>query len=146
MNTKIKLLISVIAASGVLLGGTHPASALARCRGAACNGRDPRAMGCAADAVTTAISPNPGTAAAGWQEVVELRFSRRCQTRWSRVTSRLAAAAVKSNTAYLSGHPSTRVTKGAVAVVWSRMWTAGSACGNTISVSDPSYHPTHCVP
>ena len=55
-------------------------------------------------------------------------------------------ADVKSNAAYLAGHPSTRVTKGAVAVVWSRMWTAGSACGNTISLSDPSYHPTHCAP
>ena len=136
-----------------LLMGFAPGAALAAnpsrvgCVGAGCRGKDPQVMGCDSDAMTVAISPQPGTAGAGWQEVVELRYSRRCNARWSRVTSRLAAGQIVYTTAYIAGYPSTRRTVNGAKVVWSRMWSSAiKACGNSIWSGDPSYKPVHCTP
>lgn len=144
-------LILILCAVSPAPAAAQPAQAL-HCSGAGCNGKDPQVYGCWRDAVTIETSPMPGTAAAGWQEVVEMRYSAQCGARWSRVTSRLSKASIKYTTAYLPGHPSTRVTKygAAGAAVYSKMWDAvnpsGSACGNSVSKSAPAYHPTHCAP
>lgn len=50
-------------------------TAAPHCFGASCTGKDPQVYGCWQDAVTIDISPHRGTAAAGWQEVVEMRYS-----------------------------------------------------------------------
>jgi len=105
-------------------------------------------MGCATDARTLAIHPIPGTASAGYYEFVELRYSRRCNARWSRVTSRLAPADILYTSAYMSGVPATRVTRwGAGAtVVWSRMWSGSVAAGGvSLLATDPTYKPLNCA-
>lgn len=126
--------------------------AAAGCYGIGCKGRDPQLMGCWRDAKTVTLSPQPGTASAGWQEIVELRYSKICGTQWSRVTSRLSAKDISYTTAYVFDNPAmTRVTRYGIYAqpVWSRMWPAttdiGQSCGNSVSKSDPSYKPTHCV-
>lgn len=138
-------------AGAALLGNANSVAA-AGCQGNGCMGRDPQAMGCWRDAKTVAVSPIPGTAAAGWNEVVELRYSKICAAQWSRVSSRLGTAGVLYTTAYMFDNPtSTRVTRYGVAAkaVWSKMWPAvhdiGQACGNTVLRADPTYKPTHCA-
>lgn len=122
-----------------------------RCFGAGCSGKDPQVYGCWRDAVTVARSPQPGTAGAGWQEVVEMRYSAMCGARWARVTSRLPKAQIHHTNAYLPEHPSTVVTKygAAGALVYSKMWWAvnpsGSACGNSFARGIAIF-ATHCTP
>jgi hypothetical protein len=117
------------------------------CFGTTCRGRDPQLMGCAADAVTLALLPHPGTASAGSYENVELRYSAACNARWARVTSRLSPADILFTTAFIAGHPSTRVTRHGTRVVWSRMWSGSvRACGVSVLASDPSYAPILCAP
>jgi hypothetical protein len=117
------------------------------CHGTGCRGKDPERMGCSADARTLAIIPHPGTAGAGFNQFVELRFSRRCNARWSRVTSRLAKGDISSTSAFIKGIPSTRVTVRGATLVWSRMWSgAVSACGVSASKSHPMDMPVGCAP
>ncbi|MGW2175294.1 DUF2690 domain-containing protein [Streptomyces sp. NPDC005047] len=51
-----------------------------KCSGDACTGKDPEAMGCGGDLVTTAATATVGTTA------VEVRYSKTCGTAWARVT------------------------------------------------------------
>lgn len=153
MNLK-KLLhgIGIVSITGSILLTNANIAAAAGCYGIGCKGRDPQLMGCWRDAKTVGLSPQPGTASAGWQEIVELRYSKICGTQWSRVTSRLSAKDISYTNAYVFDNPTmTRVTRYGIyaQTVWSKMWPAttdiGQACGNSVSKSDPSYKPTHCV-
>jgi hypothetical protein len=151
----IKKLLHGIAILGIvvsiLLTNTNIAAA-AGCYGIGCKSRDPQLMGCWRDAKTVGLSPQLSTANAGWQEIVELRYSKICGTQWSRVTSRLSAKDISYTNAYVFDNPiMTRVTRYGIyaQTVWSKMWPGladiGQACGNSVSKSDPSYKPTHCV-
>ncbi|WP_217144661.1 XRE family transcriptional regulator [Streptomyces sp. AC627_RSS907] len=51
-----------------------------KCSGDLCTGKDPEAMGCGGDLVTTAATATVGTAA------VEVRYSKTCGAAWARVT------------------------------------------------------------
>lgn len=51
-----------------------------KCSGDACTGKDPEAMGCGGDLVTTGATAVVGTAA------VEVRYSEVCGAAWARVT------------------------------------------------------------
>ncbi|WP_077800381.1 XRE family transcriptional regulator [Streptomyces sp. JHA26] len=51
-----------------------------KCAGDQCTGKDPEAMGCGGDLVTTAAKATVGTAS------VEVRYSKTCGTAWARVT------------------------------------------------------------
>ncbi len=117
------------------------------CYGATCRGKDPQVMGCATDAVTLAVRPYPGTASAGYNQDVELRYSAACNARWARVTSRLAAGQIVYTTAYIAFHPLTRVTRYGARVVWSRMWSGlAQGCGVSVWTGDPTYKPANCAP
>lgn len=64
----------------------EPQAPAMTCRGEACNGQDPEVSGCGVDAITVemlAIPEPRGDVRAG---LVELRYSRACQTNWARVT------------------------------------------------------------
>ncbi|MEP7200778.1 MAG: DUF2690 domain-containing protein [Chloroflexota bacterium] len=120
------------------------------CYGAGCRNKDPQAMGCHADAVTLAIIPHPGTASAGYQQFTELRYSKACNARWSRVVSRLTPSDIYYTGAWVAGHWITthRTIFGAGGgLVWSRMWSGSvSACGVSVSNTDPTYKVIGCAP
>ncbi len=141
------LILCVAAPSPVM---AQPAQS-PHCFGSSCSGKDPQVYGCWRDAVTVARSPQPGTAGAGWLEVVEVRYSAMCGARWARVTSRLPKAKIHHTNAYLPEHLSTAVTKygAAGAMVYSKMWWAvnpsGSACGNSLA-RNTAIFAKHCTP
>lgn len=58
----------------------RPLRPKAFCFGATCRGKDPQVFGCATDARTLASKRNA-------EIKVELRYSRKCNARWSRVTA-----------------------------------------------------------
>lgn len=75
-----------------------------KCGGDDCTGKDPEAMGCGGDLVTTAATATVGTAA------VEVRYSKTCGTAWARVTQaaqgdevRISAAGRNQQTGTVSG-------------------------------------------
>jgi hypothetical protein len=143
------IFIVTLCLAGITLFINPSPAAAAGCYGIRCQGRDPQLMGCWRDARTIGISPLPGTAAAGWNEVVELRYSRACAAQWSRVRSRFTSG-ISYTTAYHLANPTlTRVTVYGGTYVWSKMYAAvydiGGACGNTVLKADPTYKPTHCV-
>ena len=59
------------------------------CSGSECNGLDPEATGCAADAYTVKA---PGGTVSFRTGYVELRYSPRCGTNWARVISTVGSA------------------------------------------------------
>lgn len=124
------------------------AASAPRCSGASCRGKYPAAMGCTADAVTLAIKPQPGTAAAGYYQFTKLRYSLRCNAYWSQVNSRLAAGDILYTSAWIQGHRSaTAVKKNGALIVNSRMWSGPSvACGVSVWKADPSYVVEGCAP
>jgi hypothetical protein len=69
--------------------GQERVVAFAGCYGASCNGRDPIAMGCNADAATrkSANILNPSGAIIGR---VELRYSAVCNAKWSKVYNNIS--------------------------------------------------------
>lgn len=62
------------------IAATAPAAAA--CTGNGCDGKDPNAEGCAADAYTVDVKILPNQ-----QKWVELRYSPRCGTNWARTGS-----------------------------------------------------------
>jgi hypothetical protein len=118
------------------------------CWGASCRGKAPQANGCSHDAITLATTPHPGTAGAGYNQFTELRYSPACHAYWSRVTSRLAHGDIKFTRASIQGHvPATRVTNWGSSQAISKMWTRpATACGVSVSKSDPGYMPVGCAP
>ncbi len=117
------------------------------CWGASCRGKAPQANGCSHDAITLARTPKAGTAGAGYNQVTELRYSPACHAYWSRVTSRLSPGDVKFTRAALQGHVSwTRVVNWGSRQAISKMWTGpATACGVSVSRSDPWYYPVGCA-
>ncbi len=78
----VRRLTTGIALAGLLLApNTTFAKSAAKygCKAATCNGKDPQAMGCAADAKTL-------TARSAYGIRVELRYSKGCKARWARTT------------------------------------------------------------
>ncbi|MCX5225940.1 DUF2690 domain-containing protein [Streptomyces sp. NBC_00233] len=62
------------------------------CKGAACEGRDPKKMNCGADAVTVRTGSIPKDL------VIELRYSRACQAAWGRISfAEIGATVVVNN-------------------------------------------------
>lgn len=118
------------------------------CWGATCRGKAPQANGCSHDAVTLAKIPHPGTASAGYYQYTELRYSPACHAYWSRVTSRLSPSDIKYTRAAIQGHvSSTRVVNYGSVQAISKMWTGpATACGVSVSKSDPSYVYVGCAP
>jgi hypothetical protein len=86
-----RLLTAILATAGLTLGSfmlpASPALA-ATCSGNGCNGQDPAATGCASDGYTVASAPV--TDPYGRVGTVELRYSPKCGTNWSRVTMSVA--------------------------------------------------------
>ena len=116
-------------ASSTLILTVAPTQATTTCQGATCRGKDPQAQGCAADARTLASnSSNP-------EIKVELRYSRKCNARWSRVTA--VNPSKNMLTAWLgSGVVTMRTEIGHV--VWSLMWSGPiKACGSSFDNPGP---------
>lgn len=137
------LVVVLVAAAPAAFASGGPS-----CWGASCRGKDPRLQGCSRDAVTLATIPHPGTAGAGYNQVTELRHSPACHAYWSRVTSRLAPGDIKYTRASILGHvSSTRVVHWGAKQSISKMWTGpATACGVSVSKSDPGYLPVGCAP
>lgn len=62
------------------------AGAAVSCQGKGCNGQDPEMMGCADTALTVEMLAIHAAESGDKVGLVELRFSRACQTNWARVT------------------------------------------------------------
>ena len=139
----------MVSASTIAIAGVSPASA-AGCSGSACNAKSPVAMGCAADAVTVNNVVDEDHASGGTfgRQVVELRYSRRCNASWSRVTALAGGTAhVTSSVAYMGGYKtSTQRTRSGAGSVFSKM-RAGSAinsCGRS-SYNAGAVVKVHCA-
>ncbi len=93
------------------------------CYGASCRGKDPEVMGCGADARTLASVSAPGLYR------VDLRYSTRCNARWSRTTLTHAPDWETFAVAYV-GSGSVTSRRGSSRTVWSAMWSGViKACG-----------------
>lgn len=149
MIKKFAATIIALVLTGLTTLATPITTQAASCYAASCQGRDPQLMGCWRDAQTVGISPLPGTAAAGWNEIVELRSSKICGAQWSRVRSRFTADNLYMTAYHAIDIRATRVTRRYSTLIWSKM--AGNlqdesgACGNVVTWDDPSYSPVHCV-
>jgi hypothetical protein len=108
-----------------------------------CNGVDPQASGCAADAITVPAS-NPEVTPIGTLGTVELRWSARCQTNWSRVYNFESADGIIPYFGNHTGGGGVHTKVPAQSYTWSTMIFAPdfsvSACGeimaNTRDVSN----------
>ena len=88
MNKRLAILLATV----FTLGGmalAAPASA-ATCSGNGCNGQDPQASGCSANAITLSsarlLTPQGGNVGS-----IEMRYSRICGTQWIRVNSSITS-------------------------------------------------------
>jgi Protein of unknown function (DUF2690) len=144
---------SVIGFTLISLGlssfASNPASA-ASCRGSSCNGKSPITMGCVADAVNINQVVDQDNASGGTfgRQVVTLRYSRKCNASWARVTASAGGTArVTSSVAYMGGYkPSTKRTRNGPGSTYSNM-RAGSAissCGKS-SFNNGAVVKTHCA-
>lgn len=79
----VTLLLAILGASLAMVVIPVPALAAVSCNGDYCSGQDPRDTGCADDGVTVAYRDFAQGNTSGR---LELRWSGRCQTNWSRVT------------------------------------------------------------
>jgi len=148
MRTLRSIVLMIMLVAGVLAWPSALSASSVGCHGTGCRGKDPQAMGCWRDARTLAVRPIPGTAGAGFNEYVELRYSPRCGAKWARTLSRVAPQTIRTG-AYVYGHfAATKVTKYGLGAsrVWSKMWTGTvRACGGSIWTGDPTYNTTHCT-
>lgn len=141
MNQFIQRCAGALAAFVMLAGMTAaPVMAAAPdapgCVGAGCRGRDPQAMGCAADARTLA------SAYAGNLYRVDLRYSPRCNARWSRTTLLQPTDWETAAFAYVGSGASTNRT-GFGQSIWSAMWSGAiRACGGYNALNTTS---TRCT-
>jgi Protein of unknown function (DUF2690) len=141
---------TTIACLGLASIGGSPALAATTCRGSSCNGKSPVAMGCVADAVNINQVVDQDNASGGTfgRQVVTLRYSRRCNASWSRVTATAGGTArVSSTVAYMGGYKSTtKRTRNGPGSTYSNM-RAGSAinsCG-TSSFNNGAVIKTNCA-
>jgi hypothetical protein len=130
------VLAAVLVAPLGVVALASPAFA-AGCHGSGCNGRDPVTMGCAGDAVTVNHVVFQDNASGGTfgRQVVQLRFSHRCNASWSRVIATAGGTAhVTSSSAYMGGFKSSTIrTRSTAGTVYSKMraGSAVNACGRT---------------
>ena len=75
--------VGVLAATLLAFVPAMPASA-AGCYAASCEGKDPSALGCAADAYTVAVVYDDRL---GYIEGLELRYSPTCRANWARLSA-----------------------------------------------------------
>lgn len=150
-NRKALLLAMAALALGLLVFAVLPLQANAggypTCHGTTCRGQDPVKTGCYLDAITLNEIPHPGTAGAGYNQYVELRYSKACDASWSRVHSRLDSGDILYTQASVKGHFwATRVKRSGAMWVTSRMWSGmQTACGVSIWNEDPAYRPVGCA-
>ena len=120
------------------------------CRGSGCNGKSPVAMGCAADAasINKVVDEDRASGGTFGRQVVTLRYSRRCNASWARVTSSAGGtAAVTNATAYMGGYKtSTKRTMTGPGSIYSKMrsGSAINACGRT-SYNSAAVVKTNCA-
>jgi Protein of unknown function (DUF2690) len=104
----------------------------APCSGNGCDGLDPAAVGCSADAYTvqTAVFGN---------SYVELRYSPMCGANWGRVTSRVGLTSLVIRTQRLSDGLTYTFSGGNYYYAWSAMvyapTTPARACGGVNGIS-----------
>lgn len=110
------------------------------CWGAGCKGKNPQVQGCNADAYTVDSRSNS-------HQIVELRYSPACHAWWSRVKSKLNFSNILYTRAGIKNHVSaTRVVNWGSWLAYSKMWTGHpTACGVSVSKSNPDYKPVLCV-
>ncbi len=136
-SRSFRLLLAVaLVAPLAVLASAAPAYAVG-CRGSGCNGRNPVTMGCAADAVSInhVVFEDHASGGTFGRQVVTLRYSRRCNASWARVTASAGGtAAVTSSSAYMGGYRTSTIRyRSGAGSVYSNM-RAGSAinaCGRT---------------
>lgn len=145
-----KALVTVLLAVPLLvLGAATPALAVG-CHGASCNGKSPVVMGCAADAVTVTSVVDQDNAAGGTfgRQVVQLRYSRRCNAAWARVIAAAGGTAhVTWSRAFMGGYrTSTQRSLAGPGSVYSKMrsGSAVNACGRT-SFNEGAVVMAHCA-
>lgn len=116
---------------------SHSPAGAVGCKGNGCNGRNPAAMGCGADARTiTAKDYDDAGAGTGVSQRVEVRHSKACNAVWSRVrASAFGNAKVSYSRAYLQGYTtSTSRYRYSAGIVYSNMRRATLsplACGTS---------------
>jgi hypothetical protein len=131
------LLSWCVSLSGLLFGGEAATAATAGCRGRTCNGKSPVAMRCATDAVTINSVVDEDRASGGTfgRQVNSIRYSRRCNASWARVTATAGGTAIATrSTAYMGGYkPSTQRTRNGPGSTYSNMRSGSSinACART---------------
>jgi hypothetical protein len=84
----LSCLVMTGATATVVAATTSPALA-ATCSGNGCNGTDPQATGCSANAITLSSARMITIRSGGDVGSIEMRYSRTCRTQWIRVTSRI---------------------------------------------------------
>lgn len=140
----------VLAVPFAVIAGPQNANAAVGCRGSGCNGKSPVTMGCAADAVSINRVVDEDRASGGTfgRQVVTLRYSRRCNASWARVTASAGGTArVTRTTAYMGGYKATtkRVLNGAGSTYSNmRAGSAINACGKT-SFNNGAVVKTNCA-
>lgn len=147
-----RLAVALTLAIAVTIGSPNVAVAAPSvgCRGTGCNGKSPVAMRCATDAVSINNVVDEDRASGGTfgRQVVTLRYSRRCNASWARVTSSAGGtAAVTTATAYMGGYKtSTKRTRPGSGSVYSKMrsGSAINACGRT-SFNNGAVVKTNCA-
>jgi Protein of unknown function (DUF2690) len=139
LHSRIRFgIVALLVTCGVaVIEGSDAATAAVGCRGTSCRGKSPITMGCSADAVTINSVVDEDRASGGTfgRQVVELRYSRRCNASWSRVSASAGGtASVTTSSAYMGGHKlSTQRKRNSSGSVYSKMrsGSAISSCGRT---------------
>lgn len=135
--TRLFVAAALVIAAAVISPDVAVGASTVGCRGSKCNGKNPVSMRCAADAVSINKVVDEDRASGGTfgRQVVTLRYSRRCNASWARVTSSAGGtAAVTSAAAYMGGYKtSTKRTMSGPGSIYSKMrsGSAISACGRT---------------
>ena len=135
--TRLFVAAALVIAATVISPDVAVGASTVGCRGSGCNGKNPVAMRCAADAVSINKLVDEDRASGGTfgRQVVTLRYSRRCNASWARVTSSAGGtAAVTSATAYMGNYKtSTKRTMSGPGSTYSKMrsGSAINACGRT---------------
>ena len=148
--TRLAIALALVLAATVVAPNVAVAAPTVGCRGSGCNGKDPVTMGCAADAasVNKVVDEDRASGGTFGRQVVTLRYSRRCNASWARVTSSAGGtAAVTTATAYMGGYrTSTKRTMSGPGSLYSKMrsGSAINACGRT-SFNSGAVFKTNCA-
>jgi hypothetical protein len=130
MNTLRRIIITItvllLGSAGITAGTGRPAWAVT-CSGYGCDNVDPIASGCSADAYTVTSGRvydfNHGNQYLG---IVELRYSPKCGTNWTRVTSAIGVTYLQAIVQRFYVNPIYYNDQGNYTSVWSNMVYAPS--------------------